>query len=135
MLRSQHGCRLPHRIARAVPSRGGHAASHPTIMENDPEQIYIREAAELLNRRMGTLRKWEQQKVLPKPLRSHRGTRGWRYWTPEQIEGIKEWIRDTGRFSGNALPHYNPTEKQLDKAIEKMRRPHSVNRQRWEETA
>jgi DNA-binding transcriptional MerR regulator len=103
-------------------------------MDTKSRQIYIREAAELLNRRMGTLRKWEQQNVLPKHLRAHRGIRGWRYWTPEQIEGIKEWIRKTGRFSGNALPHYNPTKKQLAETIEKMRRPHTAERSRLEET-
>lgn len=98
-------------------------------MEQDTEEhIYIREAASQLNRRMGTLRKWEQQKILPEHLRSQRGVRGWRYWTPDQIEGIKDWIRETNRHSGNALPHYNPTEEKLDKAIEAMRRPHSSSR-------
>jgi len=90
-------------------------------------RIYIREAAALLNRRMGTLRKWDQDGVLPEELRPHRGHGGsqWRFWTPDQIEGIKEWIRKTQRYSGNALPHYNPTEKDLDKAIKKMRdKPH-----------
>lgn len=96
------------------------------------QRIYIREAAELLNRRMGTLRKWEQDGVLPKALLPHRGERGWRFWTPDQIEGIKEWIRNTNRYSGNAFPHYNPTEKELGKAINQMRRPHRT-RQRLEE--
>jgi hypothetical protein len=86
-------------------------------------QIYIREAAGILNRRMGTLRKWEQLGALPENLRSHRGHSNWRFWTEEQIEGIKEWIRDTDRRSGKGLPHYNPTEKELDAAIERMRRP------------
>jgi hypothetical protein len=95
---------------------------------HDPEKIYIREAANLLKRRMGTLRKWDQQGILPEHLRSHRGERGWRFWTPEQIEGIKNWIRDTNRYSGNAFPHYNPTENDLDKAIELMRRPHSAHK-------
>lgn len=98
------------------------------------QRIYIREAAELLKRRMGTLRKWEQDGVLPKNLLPQRGERGWRYWTPDQIEGIKEWIRDTNRHSGNALPHYNPTENELDSAIDRMRRPHRTRR-RLEEIA
>lgn len=88
-------------------------------------RVYIREAADLLNRRMATLRKWEQLGVLPEDLLPHRGTRGWRYWTPEQISGIREWIRETDRRPGKGLPHYNPTEKQLDKAIEAMRTPRS----------
>jgi hypothetical protein len=103
------------------------------MTDRNPNHIYIREAADLLRRRMGTLRKWEQQKVLPEHLRSHRGERNWRYWTPEQIEGIKEWIRDTQRYSGRALPGYNPTEKELDKAIEKMRRPRTSRTRQMEE--
>jgi hypothetical protein len=87
------------------------------------ERIYIREAAEALDRQMSTLRKWEQLGALPKHLQPHRGERGWRYWTPDQIEGIKEWIRETDRRPGKGLPHYNPTEAQLDKAIQHMRRP------------
>lgn len=101
-------------------------------VDANPDHVYIREAAELLHRRMGTLRKWEQTDVLPEHLRSHRGDRSWRFWTREQIEGIKEWIRETERYSGNALPNYNPTEKQLDKAINAMRRPHSSTRPRLE---
>lgn len=91
--------------------------------EQGGERIYIREAAEALNRRMSTLRKWEQLGVLPRHLKSQRGIRGWRYWTPEQIEGIKEWIRKTDRRPGKGLPHYNPTEKDLDRAIQQMRKP------------
>lgn len=87
------------------------------------ERIYIREAAELLNRRMATMRKWEQLGVLPAHLRPHRGHRGWRYWTPSQIQGIREWLRETDRRPGKGLPHYNPTEEELDKAILSMRAP------------
>lgn len=91
--------------------------------EQSADKIYIREVAELLNRRMATLRKWEQLGILPDHLRPHRGERGWRYWTPEQIEGIRQWLRETDRRAGKGLPHYNPTEQQLDKAILAMRRP------------
>lgn len=99
-----------------------------TALDGNPDHIYIREASELLYRRMGTLRKWDQQGVLPEHLRSNRGARNWRYWTTEQIEGIKEWIRDTKRYSGNKLSGYNPTEANLEKAIEAMRRPHKATR-------
>lgn len=91
--------------------------------EQSADRIYIREAADLLNRRMATLRKWEQLGVLPNDLVPHRGTRGWRYWTPEQLEGIRKWIRETDRRPGKGLPHYNPTEAELDKAITAMRVP------------
>lgn len=91
--------------------------------EQQGERVYIRDAAEILNRRMSTLRKWEQLGVLPAELLPHRGERQWRYWTPDQIEGIKQWIKDTNRIPGKGLPHYDPTETQLDQAIEMMRRP------------
>jgi hypothetical protein len=104
-------------------------------MDPNLQHIYIREAAELLKRRMGTLRKWDVEKILPEDLRPHRGERGWRFWTKEQIEGIKEWLRETERYSGNALPHYNPTEKKLNEAIDSMRRPHSSIRPRLKDVA
>lgn len=87
------------------------------------ERIYIRQAAQLLNRKMGTLRKWEQHKVLPKKLMPKRGERGWRYWTPDQIKEIREWIRETDRRPGKGLPHYNPTERELERVFEKLRKP------------
>jgi hypothetical protein len=87
------------------------------------ERIYIREAAELLDRRMGTLRKWEQLGLLPAHLLPQRGERGWRYWTPEQLEGIKQWIKETDRRPGKGLPYYDPTATELEKAVESMRRP------------
>ena len=72
---------------------------------------------------MGTLRKWEKDKVLPKQLRSRRGERGWRYWTPEQIEGIKQWMNETDRRPGIGLPHYSPSPAQTQEVIHKLRKP------------
>lgn len=94
--------------------------------EEGARRIYIREASEIFNRRMATLRKWEQHEVLPPHLMPQRGQRGWRYWTEDQIEAIKQWIIDTDRRPGKGLPHYNPTEKDLDRAIEMMRKPRKV---------
>lgn len=85
------------------------------------ERVYIRDAAEELNRRMGTLRKWEQMGVLPENLRPSRGDRGWRYWTRPQLEALKDWIRETDRRPGKGLPNYNPTEAELNRAIAAMR--------------
>jgi hypothetical protein len=93
------------------------------MAEETERRIYIQEAATLLNRRMSTLRKWESEGILPKGLLPKRGKRDWRYWTPEQIEGIRDWIRATDRRPGKGLPHYNPTEADLDRAIEQMRKP------------
>jgi len=87
------------------------------------DRIYIREAAKKLNRRMSTLRKWEQLNILPEHLIPHRGVRDWRYWTPEQIDGIKKWLKETDRRPGKGLPHYDPTEEQLNWAIQQMRKP------------
>lgn len=101
--------------------------------ELNAEHIYIREAAELLNRRLGTVRKWDRNGILPEHLRPMRGPRGWRYWTPGQIEMIKEWMRETEFHAGRGLPHWNPTEKELDKAINAMRRVHNYKKPRLEE--
>src|SRR4051794_34943114 len=90
------------------------------IEQDGAERIYIREAAEELNRRMGTLRKWEQLGVLPDELLPRRGDRGWRYWTRPQLEGLKHWVRETDRRPGKGLPHYDPTEAELDRAIVAM---------------
>jgi len=101
----------------------------PEDYEDDQEgatRIYIREASEIFNRRMGTIRRWEQEKVLPPHLMPQRGYRGWRYWTEPQISQIKQWIIDSDRRPGKGLPHYNPTEKDLDRAIEMMRKPRKV---------
>lgn len=113
-------------------------SENPFIAKQLPqERIYIREAAAILNRRMGTLRKWDQTKVLPEHLRPHRGHGGsnWRFWTPDQIDGIKEWVRTTERYTGKALPYYNPTEKELDRAIAKMRDVRHKSPQRLEDVA
>src|SRR5690606_20380970 len=61
--------------------------------------------------------------VLPQHLWPHRGYRGWRYWTPEQIEELKDWLKRTNRVPGKGLPHYNPTEASLERALDQLRRP------------
>lgn len=91
------------------------------------ERIYIREAAEILNRRMDTLRKWDRL-YLPVKLRSHREDNGrrWRYWTPAQLKGIIKWMEDTDRRPGKGLPHWKPSEEEVDELIEKLRKPRKV---------
>lgn len=90
------------------------------------ERIYIREAAQILNRRMDTLRKWDRNE-LPKKLRAHREEDGrkWRYWTPAQIRGIFDWIKDTDRRPGKGLPHWNPSDEEIEDLIVKLRKPKS----------
>jgi hypothetical protein len=90
------------------------------------ERIYIRDAAEMLDRRIGTLRKWESTRALPRHLRSQRGKRNWRYWTPEQIEAIKQWIKDTDRRPGRGLSHIDQRNADPDlvqQQIHAMRKP------------
>ena len=74
---------------------------------------------------MATLRKWEHLGVLPENLRPQRGLRGWRYWTESQVEGLKEWLKETERWPGKGLPYYNPTDEKIDQAIAMMRKPRS----------
>lgn len=90
----------------------------------DEDRIYIREAAELINRRMDTLRRWDRL-YLPKNLKSHREESGrkWRYWTSKQLKGILDWMEKTDRRPGKGLPHWNPTQEEIDEVIESLRRP------------
>lgn len=95
-----------------------------TIPEAD--RVYIREAAEILNRRMDTLRRWERPGVLPKHLKPHREKTGrrWRYWSRQQIEGIKKWLVDTDRRPGKGLPTLpDLTPEEAEEMITKMRGP------------
>lgn len=92
----------------------------------EEERIYIREAADMLDRRIGTLRKWESTRVLPRHLRPQRGKRGWRWWTKEQIEAIKVWIEETDRRPGRGLPHIDQRNADPDlvqQQIRAMRKP------------
>lgn len=54
----------------------------------------IIDAAHAVGRSQHTLRQWEATGKLPDHLRSQRDDRGWRFWTLEQIEGIKQWLED-----------------------------------------
>lgn len=90
----------------------------------EEDRIYIRQASELLDRRIGTLRKWEADGVLPKTLCSRRGKKNWRYWTADQIEGIKAWIVKTNRQPGSGLPHLAKRDiKDAEKQVHAMRKP------------
>jgi hypothetical protein len=87
------------------------------------DRIYIREAAEMLNRRPATLRMWEREDLLPKRLRSHRSERGWRYWLPDQIQDIGKWMIDEDMRPGRGLEHYHPTPEKLAAHLEGQRLP------------
>lgn len=98
------------------------------MTDRQENRVYIRELAELVNRRIDTVRKWDRNH-LPKKLQSRRdGTgRNWRYWTPAQVKGIFEWIERTDRRPGKGLPHWNPSEDEIDALLERLRQPRTTS--------
>lgn len=94
-----------------------------TETEQQVDKVYITEVAEAVNRRPATVRHWERNGILPKHLRSTRADRGWRYWTREQVEGIKQWLIDEDMRPGKGLPHYKPTPEQIAAGLEGQRKP------------
>ena len=89
----------------------------------DTEQIYINDAADQLGRRPATIRDWERRGLLPKYLMSNRNDRGWRFWTPKQIEGLKAWMERKDMRPGKGLPHYKPDAATVVKHIQGQRKP------------
>lgn len=85
--------------------------------------VQIGEVAQAVNRRISTVRSWERLGMLPKGLLPKRDHRGWRTWTPEQVEGIKKWMVDEDIRPGKALKWYNPSPEQLEKHLEGQRLP------------
>lgn len=68
-------------------------------------RVYIDELAKIVDREMGTIRKWERT-TLPKRLHSKRGYRGWRYWTDAQVwgdRGIVAWMKENDVRPGNLV--------------------------------
>jgi DNA-binding transcriptional MerR regulator len=63
------------------------------------ERIYIGEIEQELGRSRSTLRTWERFGWLPAGCEFHRDERGWRFWTPAQVQAVKEWmaLRNPGR--------------------------------------
>lgn len=86
-------------------------------------RVPIQDAAELVNRKMGTLRKWEREGVLPPDLLPQRDERNRRWWTPLQVEQIREWIKSTDRRPGKGLPYYDPSFDQVEAQVQRMRGP------------
>lgn len=84
-------------------------------------RVYIDELRTVLNREMGTIRKWERT-ILPKRLHSKRGYRGWRYWTDEQVwgdKGIVVWMEKNDMRPGNLV---TPPDKE-EQHINNLRKP------------
>lgn len=89
----------------------------------DQVLIPIGQAAEQLNRKPGTIRKWEREKILPADCVPSRDERGRRFFTPEQIDKIRQWIVDTDRRPGKGLTYYSPSFEEVEKQVVKMRVP------------
>lgn len=84
-------------------------------------ELTISELAEFLDRRPNTIRGWCRDKVLPEALQPHRDDNGWRYWTQDQAEAIKQWIVDEDRRPGKGLSHYKPSPEKIAEHIARTR--------------
>lgn len=67
-------------------------------------RLYIGEVAEELDRVTHSIRIWQYKGILPKELIPYRDERGWRYWTREQVEGLKAWMESEDMRPGKGLP-------------------------------
>lgn len=95
------------------------------ILSMSEQVVYITEAAELLDRRPGTLRKWEREGRLPEDLLPKRDERQHRYWTEKQIELIKSWMYEVDLRPGKGLPHNTkqPDPERVREHLRKLRQP------------
>ncbi len=86
----------------------------PQTDENPlPEKIYISELAKLVGRSAHTVRQWERDKVLPYALMSFRADNGYRFWKPDQVEGIRNWLVKTDRKAGKGLKFYQQEKENV----------------------
>jgi hypothetical protein len=84
-------------------------------------RVYIDELSRVVDREMGTIRKWERT-VLPSHLLSKRGHRGWRYWTDKQVwgaRGIVVWMEKNDMRPGNLV---TPPDKETQH-VHNLRKP------------
>ena len=106
----------------------------------EPKRIYLRELAEQIDRRMNTVRLWEEPVKnkdgspgpipLPEELRAHRDERGWRYWTPAQVQRIKAWMKREGRAPGIGLRNVASTPEKTQEILTSLRQPRPERRTR-----
>lgn len=67
-------------------------------------RLYIGDVSAELGRVPHTIRMWERRPgFLPAALKPKRDDRGWRYWTPEQVDAIKKWLVDEDIRPGKAF--------------------------------
>lgn len=65
--------------------------------------LLIGEVADRLDRVSHTVRQWERDKRLPLELIPARDENGWRIWTEEQVNGLKNWIIEEDIRPGKGL--------------------------------
>jgi hypothetical protein len=96
-------------------------------MTVDPEErVYLRALAELIDRRMNTIRSWD----LPPDLQPQRDGRGWRYWLPAQVDEIRRWMVAEGKGPGHGLRNGRPSLEATQQMLAKMRQPRPSRRMR-----
>lgn len=88
---------------------------------NGNTKYTISQAARLLDRSPHTLRSWDRNSSMPAHLRPPRDHLKHRYWTPELIEQIRDWIAANDFHPGSGIA-YHPSAAQLAKHIGKIRR-------------
>jgi hypothetical protein len=82
-----------------------------------PDRVYMAEIEETLERGRSTVRTWEAKGWLPETLKFHLDEAGWRYWTREQLEEAKLWVK--ARKSGPRLRHQLSPKKNPKKSTAK----------------
>ena len=73
------------------------------------QTLTIGEVSKEVGRVSHTIRQWERDGRLPPRLLPGRDENGWRVWSAEQVEGLKEWIIKEDLRPGKALPFNKET--------------------------
>lgn len=66
--------------------------------------LTIGEVSKELGRVSHTIRQWQRDGRLPEELLPGRNENGWRVWSAEQVEAMKEWIEREDLRPGKSLP-------------------------------
>src|SRR4051794_28787739 len=92
----------------------------------EEDRVYIDALAEIIDRKIGTIRKWENESRLPRHLVPRRGTRRRRYWTHTQVygpRGIIAWMKKNDMRPG---PQITDPSKEAEH-LKHLRKPKYIN--------
>lgn len=89
-------------------------------------RIYLHELSRILDRSSHTIRGWEKSDLLPKRLLPHRNEKGWRYWTPSQVDGLKAWVVKKNMVPGKGLSGFTPSPDRVQEMFAKLRQPREI---------